>query len=149
MSVVPGLRTLPYCFTHTRFIKIIGAVLVNKIRKVTSIQFNNTACVYCIACSSPKVKFSFVTVYSYIHTYINRTPVPGSWTRNPNPEIESASQRERSYIFKSHRGYSCSLLMNWCSKLLFCIHLAVPCYQKALSPMWDWKSWYTDFPLRR
>ena len=44
------------------FIEFIGVTLVNKLIQVSSVQFSNTSFVYCIVCSSPKVKSPFLTI---------------------------------------------------------------------------------------
>lgn len=47
---------------------------------------------------------AFVKVSQYFQSFILKPQIPGSYVRNPDLEIESASQRERSSIFKPHRG---------------------------------------------
>lgn len=50
---------------------------------------------------------TFVSVFNISILFL-KPQIPRYYTRSPNPE-ESASQRERSYIFKPHQGYSCSV----------------------------------------
>lgn len=85
-------------------------------------------------------------VFNISHILFLKPYVPESYTRNPNPEMESVSQRESSYIFKPHRGYSCSLLMDWCSQSPLCIHPASASFWKGTFPKCEIGNlWYTDF----
>lgn len=52
--------------------------LINKIKEVSSVQFNNTSCTYCIVCLPPKVRIPSVTKYLTPFYYYLPLPYPAS-----------------------------------------------------------------------
>ena len=66
-----------FYFYFKIFIAFTGLTLVNKIKQVSTVQFYNISSVYCIMCSSPKVKFPSITIYlSFALFYLPHPPFP-------------------------------------------------------------------------